>query len=106
MNKELFGQSIKNYRKINHLTQEKLAELIEIDPRQVARIEAGGSLPSLDTFLKMVKVFNISPNELLNNKFDENTPENLLKSDIYDILSLAKKEQLELIKKLILSVIY
>lgn len=69
-------------------------------------LKQGGSLPSLDTLLKMAKVFNVSPNELLNNKFDENTPENLLKSDIYDILSLAKKEQLELIKKLILSVIY
>ncbi|MBQ8460598.1 helix-turn-helix transcriptional regulator [bacterium] len=106
MDKQLFGRSLKNHRKINKITQEKLAELIDIDPRQIARIEAGGSLPSLETFLKITKVLNISPNELLNHKIEENTAENLIKNDIYDILSLAKKEQLELIKKLILAVIY
>ena len=106
MDKILFGRSIKNLRKQNKLTQEKFSELIDIDVRHIARIEAGGSLPSLETFLKITKALNISPNELLMHKDVEYTPENYLKTDIYDILSLAKKEQLELIRKLILAVIY
>jgi len=106
MDKKLFGQSIKNHRKSHKFTQEKFAELIDIDMRHVARIEAGGSLPSLDTFLKMSEVLGISPNELLNHKQQQNTAENALKNDIYDILAFANKDKLELIKKLVLAVIY
>jgi len=106
MDKILFGKTIKNLRKQNKFTQEKFAELIDIDVRHVARIEAGGSLPSLETFLKITKILGLTPNELLEHKDVAFSPENLLKTDIYDILSLAKKEQLELIKKLVLAVIY
>lgn len=93
-------KEIRNYKKI---TQEKLAELIDIDIRQVARLEAGESLPSIPTLLKLCKVFGITPNDLL--LYEENVNEKSLKSDIYDILNLAKPEQLELIKKLILAVL-
>ena len=106
MNKELFGKSIKNYRKSNNLTQEKFAELIDIDARHVARIEAGGSLPSLETFLKISNVLKISPNDLLKYKEGVNISENILKNDIHDILSRANKEQLELIKKIIIAIVY
>ena len=92
MNRKLFGQKLKNLRKLHNFTQEKMSELIDIDVRQVARIEAGESLPSVVT--------------LLNFENDEaNTIKTSLKSDINDILSLAKEEQLILIKKLILAVL-
>ena len=55
-------------------------------------------LPSLENFVKLTQVLQVTPNELLNLK-----PENQIKSDIYDLLSLAKEEQLILIKKLILA---
>ena len=106
MDRKLFGGSLKTFRKNKKFTQEKFGELIGIDPRQIARIEAGGSLPSLDTFLKMSEILEISPNELLNHKQQQNTAENALKNDIYDILAFAGKEKLELIKKLVLAVIY
>lgn len=93
-------KEIRNYKKI---TQEKLAELIDIDIRQVARLEAGESLPSIPTLLKLCKVFDITPNDLL--LYEENVNGKSLKSDINDILTLAKPEQLELIKKLILAVL-
>lgn len=65
MDKKFFGQKIKNLRKLNHYTQEKLSELIDIDVRQVARIEAGESLPSIETLLKMAKVLSVTPNDLI-----------------------------------------
>lgn len=106
MDKELFGQRIKNLRRLHHLTQEKLAELIDIDIRQVARIEAGENYPSVVSLIKICQVFNVTPNDLIydNKNVDENANMYKLKSDIFDILSLAKTEQLELIKKLILAV--
>lgn len=106
MDKKFFGQKIKNLRKLNHYTQEKLSELIDIDVRQVARIEAGESLPSIETLLKMAKVLSVTPNDLIYffNQ-DEADAKKQLKSDINDILSLAKEEQLMLIKKLILAIL-
>ncbi|CDE61005.1 transcriptional regulator XRE family [Fusobacterium sp. CAG:439] len=106
MNRKLFGQKLKNLRKLHNFTQEKMSELIDIDVRQVARIEAGESLPSVVTLQRMAKILAVTPNDLLNFENDEaNTIKTSLKSDINDILSLAKEEQLILIKKLILAVL-
>lgn len=106
MNRKLFGQKLKNLRKLHNFTQEKMSELIDIDVRQVARIEAGESLPSVVTLQRMAKILAVTPNDLLNFENDEaNTIKTSLKSDINDILSLAKDDQLQLIKKLILAVL-
>lgn len=106
MNRTVFGQKIKNLRKLHSLTQEKLSEIIDIDVRQVARIEAGESLPSVETLINISEVLKVTPNDLLEFLNQDDSKKNRLKSDIYDILSLAKTEQLELIKKLILAVLY
>lgn len=98
-----FKYKLKNLRKVKKLTQEKLAEMVDMDIRQIARLEAGESLPSISTILKLCEVFSVTPNDLL--WYDKDVRDNTLKSDIYDILSLAKPEQLELIKKLILAVL-
>ena len=106
MNRKLFGQKVKNLRKLHNYTQEKMSELIDIDVRQVARIEAGESLPSVETLQKMAKILDVTPNDLLNFDNNETNSSKLsLKSDINDILSLAKEEQLILIKKLIPAVL-
>jgi len=105
MDKKTFGKKIKHLRSLHNLTQEMLAEFIDMDIRQVARIEAGGSLPSLPSIIKLCEVFKITPNELLDFYKFKNTANYQLKSDINDILSLAKEDQLILIKKLILAVL-
>ncbi|MDR1168463.1 MAG: helix-turn-helix domain-containing protein [Heliobacteriaceae bacterium] len=100
MDKKAFGARLKKLRKLHNLTQEQLAEAVSLDLRQVVRLEAGGSLPSLETLMNISGVLNISPNMLLN--FSQ---ENELKNDINDILTLAKPEQLELIKKIMLAIL-
>lgn len=105
MDRKLFGHKIKNLRRLNKLTQEKLAELSDIDIRQVARIEAGESLPSLETLINIAKVLEVTPNDLLIYCNENPNAINSLKSDINDILSLAKEEKLLLIKKIILALL-
>lgn len=51
---------IKKYRKKLGITQEKLAELLDISPRQLQRIENGSSETSLKTLKKLIKVLDIS----------------------------------------------
>ena len=56
---------IKKYRKMNNLTQEKLAELLDISPRQLQRIETGKTETSLKTLKKLIKILNISDEDIL-----------------------------------------
>lgn len=51
--KECFGIRLKELRKSKGLTQEKLAEKLEIAPRQLTRIESGVNFPSVETLAKL-----------------------------------------------------
>lgn len=57
---------IKKYRKIHNLTQEKLAELLDISPRQLQRIESGQTETSLKTLKKLIKILDISDEDIVN----------------------------------------
>lgn len=57
---------IKKYRKIHNLTQEKLAELLDISPRQLQKIESGQTETSLKTLKKLIKILDISDEDIVN----------------------------------------
>ena len=56
----------KTYRIKMGMTQEQLAEKIEITWRQMQRIEKEKSSPSMQTLKKLVIVLNISDEDLAN----------------------------------------
>lgn len=64
--KELVGKRIKIVRKRCNLTQEKLAELIDIGTRQISRLECGGNFPSHQTFEKLSRVLGVETMEFFN----------------------------------------
>lgn len=57
---------IKEYRKKLGLTQEKLAELLDISPRQLQRIESSQTETSLKTLKKLIKILDISDEDIVN----------------------------------------
>ncbi len=69
MNKDFkmkFGMRIKELRLANKLTQEQLAEKLDIERISLARIESGKHFPSAENLEKFASVFNIEPSELFN----------------------------------------
>ncbi len=58
------GKLIKEYRNLAGITQFELAEIIDIDERQMGKIERGVHYPSVPTFLKLIKVLNIDIGKL------------------------------------------
>ncbi len=56
---------IKEYRLINKLSQEELAEKIGISNRHLQRLEINEQNTRLLTFKKIVKALNISDDEIL-----------------------------------------
>ncbi|MFQ9298036.1 MAG: helix-turn-helix domain-containing protein [Clostridia bacterium] len=56
---------IKEYRIKNNYTQEQLAEIINISPRQLQRIEKDEDKTKIETIRKIIKVLNIPDEEIL-----------------------------------------
>ncbi len=59
---------IKELRKKAGYTQERMAELLNVDRRHVARIESGTRGCSVDMLLQMSQVFDVSVDYLLTGK--------------------------------------
>ena len=70
--KKRFGEQLKALRKIKNYTQEALSEAIEINLRQLARIEAGESFVSAETLYKICKTLKISPQILFDFDIEKN----------------------------------
>ena len=62
--KEIFGKNVKYYRFKNHLTQEKLADILNVSPNYISRLELGKHNPSLNMIDKLSKALNIEPSDL------------------------------------------
>lgn len=60
MNKEQFGEFLANLRNEKGLTQEQLADLLNVNYKTVSKWECGNSLPSLEVLTKLSELYNIS----------------------------------------------
>ena len=61
----LIGEQIKFWRKQRSLTQEQLAEKVELTPGFISLIETGKKRASLETLLSVCRALNITTNDLL-----------------------------------------
>lgn len=59
------GQLLKNYRKINQLTQQQVADALNINRTTYTYYETGKTEPSIDTLHKLIKIFGITYDDLL-----------------------------------------
>lgn len=55
---------LKEYRKKQKISQEKLEEITNIDRKTIFRIENDLNMPLLDTFAKMVVALKLSDEEI------------------------------------------
>lgn len=59
--KKLLGKKIQSIRKAKGLTQERLAELIDIETPSLSYLETGKYATSVETLQKLSKVLNVKP---------------------------------------------
>ena len=78
--KILLGKRIKEFRKLRNLTQEQLAEKMEIDQRNLSKIECGNNFITADTLSKLLKALKIEPQELF--CFNHHNDESILKKEL------------------------
>ena len=65
MDKLTMGDRIREARKKNGLTQEQLSERLEVSVEFVSKIERGLNMPSMQIFIKLVEILNVSADYLL-----------------------------------------
>lgn len=65
MDKLTMGDRIKEYRKKRGLTQEQLSERVDVTLEYISQIERGLKVPSMQVFIKLVEVLDVSADYLL-----------------------------------------
>ena len=98
-NKYKIGQKIKEIRKRARVTQEIFSEKINIEPASLSNIENGKSYPSMQTVLKVMEEFNISPADFFN--FDYLTDEKDLETQMITIIKAQSLDKKRIMYKII-----
>ncbi len=74
----LFGENLQYYRKRNNITQEQLAEQLDVSRQTVSKWEAGASYAEMDKLLQLCDLFCCSLDTLLRKEASESEVENNL----------------------------
>ena len=92
MNQKAIGQRIKRAREKNQLTQEQLAELVDLSPMHISVIERGAKPPKLETLINIANALGVSTDTLLQDVIDNRIK--AVSSEAADLLvQLSPEEQ-------------
>lgn len=103
MLKKCFGARLKEIREAKGLNQEQLAELVNMESRQISRIETGRSFTTLENIEKMACSLNVNVEDFFS--FRHKQSKSILINKINELLHNANDEKVELIYKLIEAVL-
>ena len=92
--KENLGKNIQKYRKLNNMTQEKLAEYVDVDINSISSVERGKFFPSPDNLIKIAKALKISLSDLFT--FSEKLTAEDYSNEIASNMELIKKDKTKL----------
>lgn len=69
----MLSDNIRKYRKLNHMSQDELADKLKVTRQSISLWETGQTQPSLDNIVALAKLFDVSTDKLLS--ADESEPE-------------------------------
>jgi transcriptional regulator with XRE-family HTH domain len=97
--KHLIGLRIKELRKHEGLSQEKLAGEMNISSKYLSNIERGKENPTLDTFMKIADGLHIELSEIFNYAPEKSSKE--MRTMIADLIKGSDKKQLKLFAEIV-----
>ena len=101
--KGLLGKRIREIRKSQGLSQEKLAERASISAQYVSNIERGKENPTLDLLLRLAEALRVSLGQMCDFHTVEETDKKKMRTAVIGILRSADPERLRLALKLLRS---
>ncbi len=101
--KQHIGSRIKELRKSRKLSQEKLAERAEINPKYLSRIELGIENPTLDLFIKLATALEVEMWEMFDYGHERDTK--AMRKLFCDFAKESDPEKLRLALKIVRAVL-
>lgn len=101
-NKKNLGLKIKELRKRKGLTQEELAELIQMEQNSISVMESGRNFPTLGTLEKIAKVLDVNLSDFFDYDYIEDI--DVIKASTEDIISKMDDKQLRQLFKYVKSI--
>ena len=99
---EQLGQKIKQIRKSKKITQEKLAELIDVDFGYISKLEVGLNFPSIQTLNKIADALDTDIAQFFTD-LDYTVPPKDLQTEISEVISKFEREKLMYVYKFVKS---
>ena len=99
--KEKLGLRIKSLRKMRGYSQEKLAEVINMDIPNLSNIERGKRFMTAETLEKLSNALNVTERELFD--FSEVTPQKYIRPNIDNILNTLNEDELKFFLDILMS---
>ncbi len=87
------GMFLKELRKEKELTQEQLAETLNVSRRTVSRWETGSNMPDLDLLVEMADLYQVDLRELLNGERKSERMNEELKETILQVAEYSSAEK-------------
>lgn len=94
--KQIFGNNLHSYRKLRGLSQEQLAEMLDISVKHLSTMETGKVFASAELIEKISKVLTVSTSALFYTPDEKSFDE----SDISKIDNILEEETLKAIRSI------
>ncbi len=104
--KELLGKRIKDLRNRAGLTQDALAERVQINSKYLSAIERGQENPTLDVVLRLADALNVEPQEVFSVEYESLDKKAIHKKIDRLIAQVQDENQLRLILRLLQAVLH
>lgn len=93
MDLQKIGTFLKELRKEKELTQEQLAETLNVSRRTVSRWETGSNMPDLDLLVEMADLYQVDLRELLNGERKNEKMNEEMKETVLQVAEYSNAEK-------------
>ena len=101
MDQQKIGSFLKELRKEKNLTQEQLAEALNVSRRTVSRWETGSNMPDLSILVELADFYDVDIREIINGERKSEKMEKDLKDTLEQVAEYSNIEKKNLKKKMI-----
>ena len=101
MDQQKIGRFLKELRKEKDLTQEQLAEMLNVSGRSVSRWETGNNMPDLGILVELADYYDVDIREILNGERKGETMNKDLKETLEQVAEYSDTEKEKYKKRMI-----
>ena len=98
-----FCEKLQTLRKENKLSQEQLADMLDVSRQSVSKWESGNTYPEMDKLIQISKIFNCTLDDLTNDEIktiiSKEKERNNISNLVYSLLDLIKRSY-DMLKKM------